>query len=92
MKPIKLYPVILVLLFISGCAPVAPFPTPGATQPQAAPAALLPTATSEALLPDGWETHTSHQCEYAISFPSEMEATEQNPYSHTFAFELPNPD
>jgi hypothetical protein len=56
------------------------------------PAALLPTATSEALLPEGWETHTSQQCEYAISFPSEMEATEQNPYSQTFAFELPNPD
>jgi len=107
MKRIKLFYIILGMLLISGCNQAASLPTPSSTQPpaapatqstpsatepQEAPATLLPTATSEALIPAGWATHTSQQCEYAISSPSEIEATDQNPYSRTFAFKLANPD
>lgn len=54
--------------------------------------APLSIATSEALIPAGWATHTSQQCEYAISFPPEMEVTDQNPYSQTLMFKLANPE
>ena len=74
------------------CNQAASLPTPSATRPRAAPATLLSTATSEALIPAGWATHTSQQCEYAIAYPSEIEVTDQNPYSQTFGFKLANPD
>ncbi len=107
MKCNKLFYVILGILLISGCTPAAssltPFvttsqaaptslPTPGAFEPQETPETLLSTAVGEALVPAGWVTHTSQLCEYAISFPSEMEVTEQNTYSQTFGFKLANPD
>ncbi len=47
---------------------------------------------SEALQPQGWSTFTSQQCEYMISYPSEMQATDQSPYGATFRYELPDPD
>lgn len=64
-------------------------PTPGAAESQAVPQA---TATSAALVPAGWATYTSQQCEYAISYPAEIEVTDQTPYSQTFAFKHANQD
>jgi hypothetical protein len=93
MERLKLFfYLILGMLFISGCN-VAPFlPASSAAQSQAAPITLPSTVTSEALIPAGWATHTSQQCEYAISYPPEMEVTDQNPYSKTFRFKQANPD
>jgi hypothetical protein len=86
----------LLLVVSVGCVPVSTQPprqpSPNATEPQATPTPLSPTATSEVLIPAGWATHTSQQCEYAISYPSEMQVTDQNPYSQTFGFKLANPD
>ncbi len=86
----------LFLAVSAGCGPVSTQPsvqpTPSATEPQAAPATPLPTPTSEARIPDGWATYTSQQCEYAISYPSEMQVTDENPYSRTFGFKLANSD
>ena len=86
----------LLLVVSVGCVPVSTQPprqpSPNATEPQATPTTLSPTATSEAQIPAGWATHTSQQCEYAISFPSDIEVTDQNPYSQTFRFKLANPD
>ena len=53
---------------------------------------LDPTATSEAQMPAGWVTYSSQRCEYAISYPSEMQVTGETPYSRTFSFRLANPD
>ena len=93
MERLKLfYYLILGMLFISGCN-VTPFlPASGAAQSQAAPSMLLSTATKEPLVPAGWATHTSQQCEYAISYPPEMEVTDQSRYSQTLRFKQANPD
>jgi hypothetical protein len=61
------------------------------TQPT--PTTPLSTATVQALIPAGWATHTnSQQCKYAISYPPEMEVTDQTPYSQTLRFKLENVD
>lgn len=62
---------------------------PGLPSSTEAPAAPLP-ATSETLIPAGWATHTSQQCEYAISYPSEMQVQSQTPYSDLLVFDLSN--
>jgi hypothetical protein len=86
----------LFLALSASCSPVRtqPVEQPGAsaTAPQVASATPLPSATQEAHLPDGWATYSSQQCEFTISYPAEMQATEENPYSRTFAFNLANPD
>jgi hypothetical protein len=92
MKRIKLFCIILGMLLIPGCNQATSLPTSSATKSQAAPTTPLSTATSEALMPAGWATHTSQRCEYAISYPPEIQATDQNPYSRTFGFKLTNPD
>jgi len=79
-----------------GCSPVSTQPsgqpTPSATEAQAAPTTPLPTATSEAPIPAGWVTYTSQRCEYAISYPSEMQVTNEGTHSRTLEFKLANPD
>jgi len=92
MVDIKPFHILLWILLTSGCSQATSLPPASATELQAAPTTPLPTATSEALMPAGWVTHTSQQCEYAISYPSEIEVTDQNPYSQTFGFKLANPD
>jgi hypothetical protein len=102
MNRIWVFYIILGILLISGCNQATSLPTPGATMPQAAPTEQLSATTNEVLIPiantregqvpAGWATHTSQQCEYAISYPSEIEVTDQNPYSQTFQFKLANPD
>jgi hypothetical protein len=86
----------LLLMVSVSCSPVRTQlpeqPIASATISQATPTTVLPTATSEALIPAGWATHTSQQCEYAISYPSEMQVTDENRYSQTFGFKLDNLD
>lgn len=87
---------VLVLMVSVGCSPVSTQPslepTLITTEPQAAPTAPVATATSEEQIPAGWTTHTSQRCEYAISFPSEMQVNTNGTYSRTLEFELSNPD
>ena len=78
MKRIELFYIVLVMALISGCS--------------SAPATAASTATSGAAMPAGWATHTSQQCEYSISYPSEMQVTDQSPYSQTLRFKSADPD
>ena len=54
----------------------------------------VPTENSQAPIPAGWTTYTSasQQCGYEISFPSEMQVSEQSAYSQIFNFKLSDPD
>jgi hypothetical protein len=85
----------LLLIVSVGCSPVSTTPSPptapSATELPALTATASSTATSEALIPAGWSTYTNQQCEYAISFPSEMQV-EQGSYSLTLMFNSSNPD
>lgn len=98
MNRIRLFWIILGILIVSGCSPSiatstpASLPTPGASDPQTAPITLASTATGQAPVPAGWLTHTSQQCEYTISHPSEMQVSEQTPYSDLLVFSLADPD
>ena len=56
-----------VLQFIQEALQLTGLPSP--TEPPAAPTTPFPVATGEAPVPPGWLTHTSQQCEYAISYP-----------------------
>lgn len=53
-----------------------------------------PLSTNETLIPVGWVTYNSanQQCGYAISYPPEIQVTEQTPYSQTLGFKLPDSD
>jgi hypothetical protein len=87
----------LLLTVIVGCGPVSTQPsgqpTSGPTEPQAAPTTPIATATSEALLPAGWVAHSSSQtCGYAISYPSEIQVTDEGAYSQSFEFKQADPD
>ena len=54
----------------------------------------IPAESSQVPIPAGWATYTSasQQCGYGISYPPEMQVTEQTPYSQTFSFKLSDPD
>lgn len=54
----------------------------------------VPAESGEAPVPDGWATYVSAspQCGYAISYPLELQVTEQTPYSQTFGFNLAESD
>jgi hypothetical protein len=64
------------------------------TQPPAEPAPTTPspTATGEAPVPAGWMTHTSQRCEYALSYPADMEISNEGANSRTIGFKVANPD
>lgn len=87
---------IFLFVLITGCVPASmqalAQPTPGAIEPSPMPTMPSATATSEDLIPGGWTTHTSQRCEYALSYPADMQASYDTPYSHTFAFKLANPE
>lgn len=53
-----------------------------------------PVETSQAPVPATWATYTSssQQCGYVISYPPELQVTEQTPYSQTFGFQLADSD
>jgi len=55
---------------------------------------VLPAGNSQEPIPTGWTTYNSanQQCGYGISYPTEMQVTEQTPYSQTFSFKLSDPD
>jgi hypothetical protein len=92
MKRMKLFYLTLGILLISSCNQASSLPTQSATEPQPEPMTLLSTATSEAQIPADWATYSSQQCEYVISYPSEMQLTKQNPYSELLSFQTANPD
>lgn len=54
----------------------------------------VPPESGEAPIPAGWATYTSasQQCGYAISYPPEMQVTDQTPYSQLFGFKLAESD
>ncbi len=54
----------------------------------------MPAEASQAPVPAGWAsyTSTSQQCGYVISYPPEIQVTEQTPYSQTFGFQLADSD
>jgi hypothetical protein len=79
-----------VLQFIQETLQLTGSPSP--TEPPAALTTPFPAATGEEPIPAGWMTHTSQQCEYAISYPLEMQVTNQNRYSQIFGFKLANPE
>jgi hypothetical protein len=65
-------------------ASATPLPTATAEAP-------APTDTVEAPIPAGWMTHTNQRCQYAISYPAEMQVTDQGTTSQLFAFDLDTP-
>ncbi len=86
MNRIKLLYILFGIFLLSSCIPASPLPTLAATEPQATP---LPTATDDAPIPAGWVTHTNdQQCRYTISYPADMQVTDQGPYSQTFGVRL----
>jgi hypothetical protein len=94
--PGKALIIVIPLLLVSvSCSPASTQPpeqpAPSATVPQAALTTPSSTPTSEAMLPAGWGTYTSQQCEYAISYPAEMQVTNNGTYSRLLGFELANP-
>jgi hypothetical protein len=73
----------------TGAIEPSPTPvTPTASVPTPAPTMPSPTATSEAVLPAGWTAYTSQRCEYALSFPAEMQVTSETAYSSLFKFDM----
>jgi hypothetical protein len=91
--------VILCLLIAgaAGCAPVGqatrePSATPGTTEQPLEPTALPPTETNAGPVPTGWETYTSSQFQYDISYPAGMEVTGNGDYSSTLGPAPANPD
>ena len=79
-----------VLQFIQETLQLTGSPSP--TEPPAAPTTPFHMATGEEPIPAGWTTYSSQQCEYEISYPSEMLAHAENPFSETLAFNLDNPE
>ena len=54
----------------------------------------VPADTSQSPVPATWVTYNSanQQCGYVISYPPEIQVTEQTPYSQTLGFKLPDSD
>ena len=67
-------------------------PEASATMPPAAPATLAPTATGEVVLPSGWETYSSRSCDFAISYPAEMQVSSNGSYSRILDFKTVSPE
>jgi hypothetical protein len=83
---------ILGILVIAGCSPVPSVSAPGADAPGAAPTTLPAWDAPAAAIPAGWATHKGEQCEYAISYPPEMQVTDQNAYSQLINFPVADQD
>lgn len=87
---------VLIMMLSVACAPATTQPieqpTLNATVQQTVPTKPLSTPTSEAMIPGGWRTYTSQLCEYSISYPSEMQVTNNGMNSRTLEFELDNPE
>jgi hypothetical protein len=92
----------LVLAGSVSCAPVrtspvgqatpTPSAAPSATGQDSEPTALSPTATTGATVPSGWKTQTSQRFAYAISYPPDMDGTDNGDYSWTLGIKLANLD
>lgn len=81
-----------VLQFMQETLQLPGSPSPTETVLQAVPTTPFPSATIEALTSAGWVTYTNQQCDYALSYPAEMQVTLQNSYSQIFRFNPADPD
>lgn len=81
MRSMKHFSAILGIFVIAGCGRV-----PSVSAPGAAPTTVPATDAPPAAIPGGWATHTGTLCEYAISYPSEMQVTDQNAHSQLINF------
>jgi len=54
----------------------------------------VPAETNQEPIPATWTTYTSasQQCGYVVSYPSELQVSEQTPYSQIFSFQLADSD
>jgi hypothetical protein len=89
------------LMVCAGCSPAstqAPEPptagptTLPAASPTTPPASPAPTAAREAEAPAGWATYSSQSCDYAISYPADMQVASNGSYSRILDFKTDNPD
>ena len=92
MKTMKVLFAVLGMLVITGCSQVPVVPAPGAAEPGAAPTTLPSTDSGAAAVPAGWATHTGQLCGYAISYPPEMQVTDQNEYSQLISVQMADSD
>jgi hypothetical protein len=83
---------ILGMLVITGCSQVPAVSPPGAAEPESAPTTLPSTGAEPVQVPAGWVTHTGELCEYAISYPPEMQVTDQNAYSQLISVPMAESD
>jgi hypothetical protein len=88
---------IALLAGLAACGPAATPPaqqdTPAVVETQVAPDVSLPVATTETIIPVGSDAEAgSQKCDYTIDYPSEMQATDQAPYSRLFSFPPSSPD
>jgi len=87
-----------------GCTAVtsdsSPPPTPVVSEQLVASATPLPTATAEAPppteaaeapVPAGWTAFTNQQCAYSISYPEDMQITDQGASNQLLAFRQDGP-
>jgi hypothetical protein len=80
----------LLLGSIAACAPVVAQPVSPAAP--TLPPTAAPTATPEVTVHSGWETYTSQRCAYMISYPPEMQVTNEGMFSQIIGFKLADPD
>ena len=93
---LKLIVVFFVLLVLAGCSPASPrpaeLPTPIPTETQETPRTAVSKPPSVAEIPAGWTTYTNEGCAYEVSYPAEMQAAPQGPYSLILGFRPGQPD
>jgi len=77
----------MAMMVVAGCGPSPVVPTPGAVEPGAAP-----TEAAAVTIPAGWATHAGQQCTYEISYPPEMQVTDQNAYSQLISMPMSESD
>jgi hypothetical protein len=87
---VKMMTIILFAGGVAGCAGTATQPVEPPTP--TSPPILSPTAQVQATQPSGWETFTNQQgCRYDISYPADMEGSNQGTYSWTFSLSVTEP-
>lgn len=94
-------------LLLNACSPLSTVVSESGQQPMPVESYDVPSTddqpitvdqveveTSQPLIPATWVTYNSAnpQCGYAISYPPEMQAAEQTPYSQILRFNLPDSD
>ncbi|MEW6287042.1 MAG: hypothetical protein AB1509_12530 [Chloroflexota bacterium] len=98
--------VLSMILLFNACSPLTTIVSSSGEQPTPIESYDQPSAGYQPItvdqvevgvgspIPAGWSTYTSasQQCGYAISYPSEIQVSEQTPYSQIFGFDLTDSD